>query len=430
MSGQHKIKHNRNREKRCNCENLYYINETNNHMFCCNEDNKYLCLEKIATTIITIASMTTYPRNTETTIIFSPPTTIIKITTETPSTKPLTTLFSIPEIYSTFPHSSEIQIITQNSQLLNTLPSNIELERLEPLNTELNNPSNKYEYEEKDSTTIYDERTCITQEDNLAQCIPIDDSFRVFNYICFPNFDDIINNLKNISEKTPIINTYPNVTIHIYTTQNAKDKSLFYTNLSFIFLNECEDLLRNHYNLSNDTTIYIIGIDSPNKNKSYVVNVYNYGVYLENGFQLDHIEICKDVKITISSPIVNTESIKLDKGNYFSNSGYDIYDKNNFFYNDYCSPASINGKDIILSDRKKDFYPENYTLCNNSCEYIYTNYNETRFYCYCNLTYNFSNNDIYIDNNEKIEAEDISYLDYSLSLINYKIFLCYKLLLS
>ena len=35
--------------------------------------------------------------------------------------------------------------------------------------------------------------------------------------------------------------------------------------------------------------IYIFGIDSPNKNESYVTTVYNYEVYLENGTQLDFL---------------------------------------------------------------------------------------------------------------------------------------------
>ena len=376
-------------------------------------------------------------------------------------------------IYTTFPQYTESQTIISSIKIQSTFPSTIELEKTEFLKSdsyknelkiteslaqELFNSSYIYEYEETDSNIISDknsinsdfpknfddckaiydnkcysiceEGTCYTQSDiDLNLCVPINSSIIVFNYICFVNFDEIINDLKNVSENNPIIKTHPNVTIHVYTTQTALNKSLIYTNLSFIFLNECESILRKYYNLSNDTNIYIVGIDSPNKNKSYVVNVYNYGVYLENGFQLDHINICKDVVVTISSPIINTDSIKLNDGYYFSLFGYDIYDKNDIFYTDYCSPASINKKDIILSDRIKDFYPDNYSLCNNSCNYYYTNYNEERILCFCNLTYNFSDNYTYIEYNKTIEKEDISYLDYFLSLINYKIITCYKLLL-
>ena len=58
-----------------------------------------------------------------------------------------------------------------------------------------------------------------------------------------------------------------------------------------------------YYNLTNDIILYIIGIDSPNKNKSYVIDVYNYGAFLENEFQLVHLNVYQNEKITIISPM-------------------------------------------------------------------------------------------------------------------------------
>ena len=236
----------------------------------------------------------------------------------------------------------------------------------------------------------------------------------------------IINNIKNISENIQIISVSPNISINVYTTKTANNFSLTHTNLSIIFLNQCEQLLLDYYNLTNDTTLYIIGINSPNKNKSYVIDVYNYGVFLENGFQLDHLNVCQNEKITIISPIVDTDSIKIEEAKYFSDFGYDIYNANNIFYTEYCAPASINGNDITLDDRKNDFYPSDYILCNESCEYIDINFTNNRFICECNISYNFSEEYKY-NNIEEIE-ENISYLDYFISLFNYKIISCYKLL--
>jgi hypothetical protein len=271
------------------------------------------------------------------------------------------------------------------------------------------------------------ENTCLTIEDpNLVYCIPILSETYIFNDICFFDFKQIINNIKNISENIQTISVSPNISINVYTTKTANNFSLAHTNSSIIFLNQCEQLLLDFYNLTNDTILYIIGIDSPNKNKSYVIDIYNYGIFLENGFQLDHLNVCQNEKITIISPIVDTDSIKLKEAKYFSDFGYDIYNASNIFYTKYCAPASINGNDITLNDRKNDFYPSDYILCNESCEYTDINFTTNRFICECNLSYNFS--DEYQYNNIEEFEDNISYLDYFISLFNYKIIHCYKLL--
>ena len=106
--------------------------------------------------------------------------------------------------------------------------------------------------------------------------------------------------------------------------------------------------------------------------------------------------------------------------------GYDIFNENSNFYNDNCAPASINGNDIILSDRKKDFYPSNISLCNDSCYYSQVDFNTKRFTCECDLFFNFSEKDINKDIINK-EKNNINYIEYLLSLINYKIITCYDL---
>ena len=119
--------------------------------------------------------------------------------------------------------------------------------------------------------------------------------------------------------------------------------------------------------------------------------------------------------------------LNLDDAIYFNGLGYDIFDESSNFYKDYCSPASINGNDIILSDRKKDFYPNNFSLCNDSCIYSQVDLNSKRFTCECDINYNFSEK---IEKGENGETEDdTSYIEYFLSLINYKIIKCYKLFL-
>ena len=115
-----------------------------------------------------------------------------------------------------------------------------------------------------------------------------------------------------MSDNGEVISNPSGVVIRGYSTKsdnNDIDPDVTY---SIIDLGDCEDKLKEHYKLNNKTELYILGIDSPNKNKSYTTNVYNYGVYLENGTQLDHLSVCKDSKISISSVITNPDLVKLD----------------------------------------------------------------------------------------------------------------------
>ena len=344
--------------------------------------------------------------------------------TEPPSTEPPSTEPPSTEPPSTEPPSTEPP--TTESPSTESKDHFNEIEIIYP-EEYYKDPNNCIAVYKNECYSHCPEGTCLTPNDtNLVYCIPIEDGVIVFNDICFINLDEIILNLKKISENNHTISISPGISINVYTKKTANSYSSTNTNLSTIYLNECETLLLDYYNLTNDTILYIIGIDSPNKNRSYVVNVYNYGVFLESGYQLDHLNVCKDSKITIYSPIKDYNLIKIDEAIYFSDLGlgYDIYDINNSFYNDRCAPASIDGNDITLSDRIKDFYPSNYILCNESCEYNSTDLSNLRFICICDLNYNSSN----YENNNQNEEESITYSQYFLSLFNYKIIPCYKLL--
>ena len=271
------------------------------------------------------------------------------------------------------------------------------------------------------------EGTCINQDEiELKYCIPMNPSIRVYNDICFSNLDEIGNNIKTISENNEIITKENGILIYTYSTtyENIEINEITKdTNFSIIYFDECEKLLKKYYNLSDNTQFYVLGIDSPNKNKNHSTNVYNYEIYLENGTRVDHLTVCKDEKVIISSKIIDTELIKLENASYFAQFGYDIYDANNSFYTDNCAPASIEGNDLTLGDRKKYYYPNDISLCNESCHYIDVNFTNQRFICECEIVYNVSKT----SNNEENEEDNINYFDYLFSYINYKIIDCKKL---
>ena len=269
--------------------------------------------------------------------------------------------------------------------------------------------------------------TCLTEDEKgaLVICIPIEPNVQVFNDICFSGLEEIAKDLKKMAQNDEVITTESGITIHGYSSNSGNNEDISVeAKYSIIYLGECESLIKQYYGLSDDTELFILGIDSPSKNKNVSTSVYNYGVYLENGTQLDHITPCKDTKISISSSIKNTEQVKLENASYFSDLGYDIYDENSTFYTDNCAPAAIDGNDVTLSDRKKNYYPSDISLCNDSCSYSSVNFTTKRFICECSFS---SDNSESSNSEENEEEEDISYLDYFLSLINYKITVCYEL---
>ena len=270
------------------------------------------------------------------------------------------------------------------------------------------------------------EGTCLAEDEKgaLINCIPIGPNVKVFNDICFTGLEEIAKDLKEMAQNDEVITTESGITIRGYSTNSGnKDDISVEAKYSIIYLGECESLIKKYYNLSDKTELFILGIDSPSKNKNVSTSVYNYGVYLENGTQLDHITPCKETKISISSFIKNTEQVKLENASYFSDLGYDIYDENSTFYTDNCAPAAIDGNDVTLSDRKKHYYPNDISLCNDSCSYSSVNFTTKRFNCECSL----SSDNTQSTNSEENEEEEESYLDYFLSLINYKIATCYEL---
>ena len=270
------------------------------------------------------------------------------------------------------------------------------------------------------------EGTCISQNDpTLMNCVKIKENSRIYNGICIMDLDKVINDIKSFSENNEVISTETGIIIRGYTSKSENVDIKSETKYSYIDLGECEKKIKEYYHLPDNTELFILGIDSPNKNKNSSASVYNYEIYLENGTRLDYLTACKDVKISMSTAINNPDLVNLNQANYFYELGYDIYESNSSFYKDNCAPASIDGNDLTLSDRKKDFYPEDISLCNESCHYLSVNFTTQRFTCECDNSYDFSNNYTNKVNNEE---DDKNYINYLLSLINYKIFSCYRLL--
>ena len=243
----------------------------------------------------------------------------------------------------------------------------------------------------------------------------------------------------NISTYSEMINLeknkFDNNTFYYYQiNSNLNELKNKYKNLTFFYFPPEEiSLLYKKFNLDEEKENIYVSISYYLKNDKPTINDYNFKLFLEDGKELDLSIIDEDFYAKIYTSIKEYSNLtNFDYFIYFSNQGYDIYDKYSNFYNDICSPAYLEKNDLTLKDRKIDFYPDNITLCKNNCFYNGVDKEDEKIICLCNM--NVNNNYTNITNDENntdlpIEENNENFFIYLLDNINYKIIKCFQLIL-
>ena len=111
------------------------------------------------------------------------------------------------------------------------------------------------------------------------------------------------------------------------------------------------------------------------------------------------------------------------------NSGYDMFDINDPFYQDICTPFdSSNGTDILLSDRINYIYYNDDTQCQSNCQYSQYSVESQYLTCSCSViedaTFEHKKSDKF--DAKKIYESFYEVLKYS----NYDIIKCYHIILN
>ena len=180
-------------------------------------------------------------------------------------------------------------------------------------------------------------------------------------------------------------------------------------------LGECENILKDNYNISKNDSLYILQVIT--EEEGMKIPKLDYEVYypLNNSKELTklNLALCENTKIEISI------SVKI-------NDLLDKYDPNSDYYNDICSKAtSESGTDISLKDRKKEFVNNNMSLCEENCELIEYIKEKEKAKCSCNIKLSIPS-----DYNTKFNKNDFfkSFIDVR-NIFNLNIMKCYKTVL-
>ena len=228
----------------------------------------------------------------------------------------------------------------------------------------------------------------------------IDEIFNELNITDIDNGKD-----KKIIEK--------DLTIILTSTLNQKnneDKNNITMNLG-----QCENILKNKYNISKNDSLYILQIVS--EEEGMKIPKIEYEVYypLNNSNKLTKLDLslCKDTKIEISIAVKINDTL-------------DKYNSSSDYYNDICSKTtSESGTDISLKDRRNEFVDNNMSLCEENCDLIGYNKSTEKAKCSCDIKLNIPENyDI------KFNKKDFfkNFIDVN-NFMNINIMKCYKTVL-
>ena len=328
-------------------------------------------------------------------------------------------LFIIPEletdIYTNINESenSDNNII---SSLITENTSSFTSEETTSQITDIYTYSNECLFIKRDTKECYDSVTLKDLFDKNYSSINTKDSidkvFELFK-LEFKN--------KNINKSNDEIIEGENVVFQMTTTekQDYYLKNSLYINISSIDLRECEKILQKEYKINEPLIIVKADIK---RNDTVSIQV-EYELYSPINGQKLNMFYCTNSKIDIYPPI-NLDKETYDLVKHLKEQGYDLFDSFDDFYNDICSSySSYNDTDVILNDRKNDFYIPNITLCEENCKYEEFFVQSLKAKCNCDIKtevksetskVKFYPNKI-IENFYKIE-----------SYANIKVVICYK----
>ena len=137
-----------------------------------------------------------------------------------------------------------------------------------------------------------------------------------------------------------------------------------------------------------DTSIMtFFQVELKNDDSNSLINQVEYQAYYNNTFL--NLSLCNNTNIKVYYSIKDNSFIDFSSVASFQDSGIDIFNINDSFFNDICHPYSNGEDDLILKDRIKDIYL-NYSLCEQGCTYNEVDLDYMTISCDCQVKDNIS----------------------------------------
>ena len=175
------------------------------------------------------------------------------------------------------------------------------------------------------------------------------------------------------------------------------------TNTSIIDLTECEKILKKKYGLSDEEELMIIKGDLLENLTDYLGTKVEYVLFSVSLGAFLPMTDCDEQEATVSvtNPF-NTQNLIMQfqsKIDAVVSNGYDVFDSSSPFYNDICTPfTNENGNDVLLDERRSDYFNENINLCESGCTFESYNLTLKMYTCSCPVKKEVGAN---IENEEK-----------------------------
>ena len=197
----------------------------------------------------------------------------------------------------------------------------------------------------------------------------------------------------------------------IFSISNLDEQENNNTNISVIKLNQCENILRDIYQIDKNDSLSIFKMDF--FEEGLLIPIVEYEIYdVKNKRKLD-LNYCNNTNIDIIFPVsINENSLFM-------------YNISSEYYNDICFPYTTESKtDIILKDRREEFIKQNLSLCEKNCKYKGYDKINKRAKCNCKVKNKMNLYEEIINDKDKLLKNFVEIK----SISNIEVIKCYKLL--
>ena len=151
----------------------------------------------------------------------------------------------------------------------------------------------------------------------------------------------------------------------IISSNNLDPKDQLNMGISAIDLGSCTQILKEINNISENENLTIVNMETKrNTNKNDIENNNNensfdigknvqFEIYDSSGNKLD-LSVCKE-DIKILQFIKDVNELNIQEAIKLADKGIDVFNASDDYFNDICH-ENIDGKDIIIKDRRNDIY--------------------------------------------------------------------------